>query len=77
MENFWLLYAIAKIAFITARLIKLHLIVDIVGINRVFKPGQRQRQENITPKYNLALSQVLSNYSVLLTLYNTGEVFCN
>ena len=33
--------------------------------------------QNGSPKYNLALSQVFRDYSVLFTLYNTGELFCN
>ena len=33
--------------------------------------------ENVSPKYNLALSQVFRDYSVLFTLYNTGELSCN
>ena len=33
--------------------------------------------ENVIPKYNLALSQVFRDYSVLFTLYNTGELSCN
>ena len=30
--------------------------------------------KNVSPKYNLALSQVFRDYSVLFTLYNTGEL---
>ena len=41
------------------------------------KQGQRIVNENVTPKYNLALSQVFGDYSVLFTLYNTGELSCN
>ena len=33
--------------------------------------------KNCSPKYNLALSQIFRDYSVLLTLYNTGELSCN
>ena len=33
--------------------------------------------ENVSPKYNLALSQVFHNHSVLFILYNTGELSCN
>ena len=33
--------------------------------------------ENVGPKYNLALSQVFRDYFVLFTLYNTGELSCN
>ena len=33
--------------------------------------------ENVSPKYNLTLSQVFRDYSVLCTLYNTGELRCN
>ena len=42
----------------------------------------RKREEwdkglNVSPKYNLALWQVFRDYSVLFTLYNTGELSCN
>ena len=33
--------------------------------------------ENVIPKYNLALLQVFRNYSVLFTFNNTGELSCN
>ena len=33
--------------------------------------------ENVTPKYNLALSQVFRDYSVLFVLWNTGDLSCN
>ena len=33
--------------------------------------------ENVIPKHNLALSQVFRDYSVLFTLYITGEPPCN
>ena len=33
--------------------------------------------KNVTPKYNLVLSQVFHDYLVLFTLYNTGELSCN
>ena len=33
--------------------------------------------ENVIPKYNLALWQVFRSYSVLFTFYNTGELSCN
>ena len=33
--------------------------------------------ENVSPKYNLALSQVFPDYSVLFTLYSTGELSCD
>ena len=33
--------------------------------------------ENVIPKYNLAQSQDFHDYSVLFTLYNTGELSCN
>ena len=34
-------------------------------------------KENGSPKYNLALSQVFRDYSVLSTLYNAGELSYN
>ena len=34
-------------------------------------------KESVIPKYNLALSQVFRNYSVLFTLYNTFELSRN
>ena len=33
--------------------------------------------KNVSPKYNLALSQLFRDYSVLFTLCNTGELSCN
>ena len=33
--------------------------------------------KNVSPKYNLALSQVFRDYSVLFTLYSTGKLSCN
>ena len=33
--------------------------------------------ENVITKYDLALSQVFRDYSVLFTLYNTAELSCN
>ena len=33
--------------------------------------------ENVSPKYNLALSQVFPDYSVLFTLYSKGELSCD
>ena len=33
--------------------------------------------KNVSPKYNLALSQVFRNYIFLFTLYNTVELCCN
>ena len=33
--------------------------------------------ENVSPKYNFALSQIFGEHSVLFTLYNTGELSCS
>ena len=33
--------------------------------------------ENVSPKYNLAPSQVFRDYSVMFTLYNASELSCN
>ena len=48
---------------------------DLRDVERVFifrSQGQRNVNANVTPKYNL-----FGDYSVLFTLYNTGELSCN
>ena len=41
-----------------------------------FRKEDSNVSENVTPKYNLALSQVFRDYSVLFSLYNASDLSC-
>ena len=47
---------------------------DIIG--SLIRQEQRSGNENVSPKYNLALSQVFREFSILFTLSNKGELSC-